>query len=242
MVTWPELNVQHVLNLVANKQQGMFFNEFLKPMTVAIAMAALSLPAQAASLFTFTGTGTIIGSNNAAFNAGSAASLTFTFDADNADTNPLPNRGQYSYPFVGEIVGVFGAETFRVAGPGGRADVTDSVNNRDQFIGGTDISAVSDSGTYAGVQLQFDFRDLDLSAFSSDALPTSLNLADFTGQFDRADFTVTGGSVGQVVASFSSVTIAPVPAVPLPATGVMLLAGFGGFAAMRRLKRSQDSR
>lgn len=216
---------------------------FLKPMTVAIAMAALSLPAQAASLFTFTGTGTIIGSNNANLTTGSAASLTFTFDADTADTNPLSNRGLYSNPFVGEIIGVFGAETFRATGPAGRLGVADNdLLFSDEFSGATAISAVSDSGTYAGVQLQFAFRDLDQSAFSSDALPTSLNLADFTGQFDRADFTVTGGSVGQVVASFSSVTIAPVPAVPLPATGVMLLAGFGGFAAMRRLKRSQDSR
>lgn len=139
-----------------------------RPLVFAIAVAALSLPAQAASLFTFKGSGTIDFSNNAAFTTGAAASLTFTFDADTVDLNPDTENGQYGNPFVGEIVGVLGAETFRVAGPGQRMDVRDLDLGGlgDSFSGFTDFAGAADSGTFAALPVSVQvFQHVGRSVF-----------------------------------------------------------------------------
>jgi len=77
-----------------------------------------------------------------------------------------------------------------------------------------------------------------MTALTSDALPTSLDLADFAGAEDSAQFDVTCGGFGLVLADFTSLTISPVP---LPASLPLLIGGLGVLALARR-KRASSGR
>jgi hypothetical protein len=82
--------------------------------------------------------------------------------------------------------------------------------------------------------LQFRLADVEENTLSSDALPTSLSLTDFTGSSDLASFLVTGPGFGTVSARFDSVTIEPVSVIPLPASVPLLIGGLGLLSLLRR--------
>ena len=76
----------------------------------------------------------------------------------------------------------------------------------------------------------------DTSVFSGDGLNA------FGGIFSSLVFELylDGEGFPGTVGTISSVSYGPVSAVPLPASGTLLLAGFGGLATFRRLKKNRQ--
>ncbi len=210
-------------------------------MTIGIMAIASSGIAHAASLFQFEASGTVnVAFNSGAINLGDNFLLTFVYNADTLDSNASPDNGRFDNPFVGEIVAQVGSETFRSdASAFGFMQTSVSSFVVDQSFFGSKHSAATDSGTVTDAFISFFLDDRDKTALSSDALPTSLDLADFLGPDDGALLRVhngvftSGGFFGTANADITSLSITQVSTVPLPTGVLLLLSGLGVIGVMR---------
>lgn len=96
-----------------------------------------------------------------------------------------------------------------------------------------------DMQTYSGNDTGFllemeDFGYSDAASLSG----TGLSFSDFVAQLDAGNFYINvhtdAWNAGEIRGQLASTA----PAVPLPATGVLLLAGIGGMAGLRKLRRA----
>ena len=100
--------------------------------------------------------------------------------------------------------------------------------------------------SFTGTDVGADYQD-DGNPFMTDALyvimkvgnsPDYLMIRNDSGVAQTYSFFQANGAKGGLSHSFGLGEVTPVPAVPLPATGLLLLGGLGGLAALRRRKQT----
>lgn len=156
---------------------------------------------------------------------GQMAHFSLVFDTDALDTNPSPTAGWFAGAIEGQVTGLFGDATYTTTSTsrfstGG--DVTSSLGYTG--FGGSipDLNGLERTGV-----ITFDLRSSDPSAVSANMLPTSLDLNDFDLARNFLFVAPSGGISGTI----NSVSVT---AVPLPASGLLLIGALGLVLIRRR--------
>jgi hypothetical protein len=205
---------------------------------LAAACASLlswAAPASAATItVSFTGTVNFVFDQlDSAFTLGDPVSGTFQYDSDTADTVPAdpvlgiyPGATNFEFDFGGYVA------TGNAPGSGVQVD-----NDRmatglfDRFIGSKTCNGTctgADVGAFTLQNLTF-LLSGPATIFSSDALPTSLDLTDFSQRSASLEFS-DGATGPQVTALIESLTVT----VPEPGALALLVLGAGLVAVRRR--------
>lgn len=211
----------------------------MKILRIAVVAAILPVSAQAASLFLFEATGVTRDPSDVTpgLEADKQASLRFVFDATTPDPQPSTALGFYGNPFVGDVVATFGEIKFTAPSPSG-AIFVQTFDTLFEFRG--DTSSTATSSISINTKISFQFSDFDPEPGKTDALPLSLDLADFQNHdSDLASISVSlvkpDGTDGATASAYiTSVSITPVAPIPLPGALPLLAAGLGGLALLRR--------
>ena len=158
--------------------------------------------------------------NTTILSLGTSVSGSLTYDTTAADFRT--DRSNFGSYFQAGDLFLDGVSLGTPTAARDRVTVSDGVS-----ISGSDVFTIEQSFD-TSLLLQFSMRDASGSVFQSDALPSSLNLADFdlayVGIYELSF--ATGSAQGNIVGGreFTLTSLQP-PAVPLPAGGVLLLTG-----------------
>jgi len=161
------------------------------------------------------------------------ASLTFDFTVDTDSTMYFDGSwiGGNEDPATISIVDYLGLSLSRVTIAGGTIPVFGGVNTNGAQ-NGQDAGSISGSANLtAGTTYRFGFNQ---SAYAQSVSATGAIDDDASFLAFSASFFANEG-VTDFQATYDAMTMAPVP---LPATGLMLIAGLGAVGAMRRLQQS----
>jgi hypothetical protein len=172
---------------------------------------------------------------------GDPISASFSYDPDTADSQADPGWGRYSGA-VSQVSGTYGSGfTFGSSSlPTGEVNVTNDwgASTIDQFqalsgfVAGLG-PALPVSGE-APVFFGFAVHDPTAAVFSSDALPTSLDLADFDTANTNLSYVALNFDNGQQ----ARFTVTSMVFVPEPATVLLLAGGLMALTGCRKVARS----
>lgn len=201
-------------------------------MSFCAVLAALSTAANAATV-EFSASGVFSTSSTSEISIGDSFSLSLVFDDAVADDVSVAGIGLYNFtPELSSAVSINGVNYSLGAGA---VTVLDDAGASQDVVnagfGGNSQTIGTDQVVLFGVSLKG-----DTSVFSGDGLNA------FGGIFSSLVFELylDGEGFPGTVGTISSVSYGPVSAVPLPASGTLLLAGFGGLATFRRLKKNRQ--
>lgn len=166
--------------------------------------------------------------------------FTYTFDATAMDLNPGdPNSGFYPGAIRNgsfRITGLMGGPltwTFDVLGPNNNIHVM-ATPSAHSYNAGADVIGPS-IGSATPVFVSLLLTDRDLEAFSSDALPTFIDVTDFEWT-RRVQFIFLGASP-YCCATFGTIESGSIQPVPEPSTLLFLGTGLAGLVAKRARRR-----
>jgi hypothetical protein len=161
------------------------------------------------------------------FTVGDPASGSFLIDTAIADSDADPLIGLY-FDAVSNIASDFGGYLASSASGAiqirnGSAALADEMIVAGNTPTGNSVEGIPISA------IVFDVADQTQALFASDAIPTSLDLADLTGHFAKLDFFDIG--LNSVTANLTSLSYTPIPE---PGSGLLLGLGTLALAALRR--------
>lgn len=194
----------------------------------AVLLLGLAVPTAASALsirYAFTGTITSVDPALAsAFSTGQAVSVVAVIDAATVPNHPIPNTSQYVGPAVSAQFGSLSA----VANPPSSAiNVTDDPGIDEFRIGGAGLNLMPTVGSFGATNIGLVLTDATGTAFSSQALPTSLDLGDFASDSAQLVFQdLSAMTTAVVLADVTSVTVT----VPEPRVGLLAAALLAGVA------------
>ena len=199
---------------------------------LALALAGVTAGGAAAAPITVSFTGTItfvpMQISSGPFESGDAISGSFQLEAATPDLDPAPTEGEYQGA-VSNLSFTFGGYSGTGTGEN-QLHMRDGAGNVvDNFFVQSDFSGADVAG-FPPFHFLFDLGDAENTIFSSDAIPTSLDLADFEVRNLILGFE-DGSSIYNVNGTITSVTYA----VPEPA--LLGLAGLVLAAARARRNR-----
>lgn len=156
---------------------------------------------------------------------GQMATFSLYFDTDVPDADPNPNIGLFTDAIQGQVVANFGDEMYVTTSSSNFRTRSDTSSNLSYTgFGGSipDLNGLDRTGV-----ITFDLGSSDFAALSSNMLPTSLDLSDFDLS-NGFQFVAPSGAIS------GTFTGATVTAVPLPASGLLLIAALGFLLIRRR--------
>ena len=184
--------------------------------------------ASAMVTYDFTGTVTSVDNSSGVFGSqiqtGAPFTLKVTLPADTPNTlGNNPDYGHYTLPQPGMAVTI-GGQSYPL-GPveSGAVGEVDAIPGSGEFYGTQSFLAPSNPSINS-VRVDFSMVS-NTGALSSDALPTSLNLANFTGSTPTMDLFVffNNSQNSSVLATITSATVTTLgPAQPVPEPGTFL--------------------
>ena len=193
-----------------------------------------------ASTVTYTFTGSVTSLSpalNSQFSVGQDVSYTFTYDLSAVDSYPTADHGSYTNGLLSSS-GSFGTYSFSTGlGYAYVEDASASHPGNDTFdtMGFTVTGAPV--GGYALNNVHLALASYTQAPFSSDSLPSSLNLSDFQYVHLVALQFGWNSDAQLVIADISGVAPTPLPAaLPLFASGL----GFLGLLGWRRKQKKTD--
>lgn len=207
---------------------------------VVIAWGLLSPERVDAGFITFTFTGTVdgVGGTGAPVQVGDVFTVYYTFDPNTPDTSPYPSiEGQYAQTSGSGITVLVHGLTFFASGNGayGTAGYMIRAQNDTGLADTYSVQAGPQGGPLNGQpDITLHFEDTTQTAFDSNALPATFNLAAWSSNYTVVS-SPDGWAFGGTNEGFSS-SVVPVPfSFLLFTTGIVGLLVYG-----QRWKRSEN--
>ncbi len=151
---------------------------------------------------------------------GDTARFSILYDTDAVDSNPSATSGSFAHAIVGEPVTTFGGHVFETRAVS-RLRTGSGISSSLGYTSGGGIV-----GSRNGV-VTFDLASSDPNVLQPNALPTMLDLAAFDRR-SNFQFVAPSGGIAGTISSLS------VTAVPLPASGLLILGGLFTLVLLRR--------